>query len=411
MSSHDAPFWREAIDDEIHSILSNNTWILSDLPPGCKPIGCRWIFRKKMKSDGTLDKYKARLVDKGFTQLKDIDYFDTFAPVAWMTSIHLLIALATIHGLVIHQMDVKTAFLNGNLDEEVFMKQPEGFVIPGQERKVFEDFLLHDLYVLVISTEQHHNSERLKEGITQVLTIINKQHQPWVDGQDLLDDALQNKRFLPTGCKSIDTFLLGGLREGYLTELVGTSSSGKTQICLQAASAVAKSWGKIVFLDSGNSFSPKRVSQIITQTSDLSAYEVDKGLQQVMNNIVCLSVFDIFTLFEVLHQLKNNLRSQIDQHIRMVIIDSISSLITPILGGGGAHGHALMVSVGFLLKRLAHEHDISILVTNHMVVGEGGTSKPALGESWRSIPHVRLLLSRGHIRNISSMSVLRHPHM
>ncbi|XP_047255671.1 DNA repair protein RAD51 homolog 4 isoform X5 [Capsicum annuum] len=277
--------------------------------------------------------------------------------------------------------------------------------------KRVEDFLLHDLYVLVISTEQHHNSERLKEGITQVLTIINKQHQPWVDGQDLLDDALQNKRFLPTGCKSIDTFLLGGLREGYLTELVGTSSSGKTQICLQAASAVAKSWGKIVFLDSGNSFSPKRVSQIITQTSDLSAYEVDKGLQQVMNNIVCLSVFDIFTLFEVLHQLKNNLRSQIDQHIRMVIIDSISSLITPILGGGGAHGHALMVSVGFLLKRLAHEHDISILVTNHMVVGEGGTSKPALGESWRSIPHVRLLLSRGHIRNISSMSVLRHPHM
>ncbi|XP_060215935.1 DNA repair protein RAD51 homolog 4 isoform X1 [Lycium barbarum] len=274
-----------------------------------------------------------------------------------------------------------------------------------------EDFLLHDLYVLVISTEQHHNSERLKEGITQVLTIINKQHQPWVDGRELLDDALQNKRFLPTGCRSIDAFLHGGLKEGYLTELVGTSSSGKTQICLQTASAVAKNWGKIVFLDSGNSFSPKRVAQIVTQTPDLSAYEVDKALQQVMNNILCMSVFDIFTLFEVLHQLKNNLRSQIDKHIKMLIIDSISSLITPILGGGGAQGHALMVSVGFLLKRLAHEHDISILVTNHMVGGERGTSKPALGESWRSIPHVRLLLSKDHIRNIRSMSVLRHPHM
>ncbi|CAN4120030.1 unnamed protein product [Withania somnifera] len=274
-----------------------------------------------------------------------------------------------------------------------------------------EDFLLYDLYVLVISTEQHHNSERLKEGITQVLTIINKQHQPWVDGWELLDDAMQNKCFLPTGCRRVDTFLHGGLREGYLTELVGTSSSGKTQICLQAASAVAKGWGKIVFLDTGNSFSPKRVAQIVTQTSDLSAHEMDKALQQIMNNIVCMLVFDIFTLFEVLHQLKNNLRSQIDQHIRMVIIDSISSLITPILGGGGAHGHALMVSVGYLLKRLAHEHDISILVINHMVSGERGTSKPALGESWRSIPHVRLLLSRDHIRNISSMSVLRHPHM
>ncbi|WMV56450.1 hypothetical protein MTR67_049835 [Solanum verrucosum] len=138
--------------------------------------------------------------------------------------------------------------------------------------------------------------------------------------------------------------------------------------------------------------------------------QVDKSLQQVMKNIVCFSVFDIFTLFEVLHQLKNNLRSQKDEHIRMLIIDSISSLIAPILGGG-AHGHALMLSAGFLLKRLAHEHDISILVTNHMVAGERGTSKPALGESWRSIPHVRLLLSKDRISNISSISVLRHPHM
>ena len=89
VSSHDAPFWREAIDDEMHSIMSNNTWILSNLPPGCKPIGCRWIFRKKLKSDGTIDKYKARLVAKGFTQMKDIDYFDTFSPVARMTSIRL----------------------------------------------------------------------------------------------------------------------------------------------------------------------------------------------------------------------------------------------------------------------------------------------------------------------------------
>ena len=69
---------------------------------------------------------------KGFTQLKDIDYFDIFAPIARMTSIRLLIALAAIHSLVIHQMDVKTAFLNGDLDEEVYMKQPEGSVIPSQ---------------------------------------------------------------------------------------------------------------------------------------------------------------------------------------------------------------------------------------------------------------------------------------
>ena len=132
--------------------MSNNTWILSDLPPGCKSIGCRWIFRKKLKSDGTLDKYKARLVAKGFTQLKDIDYFDTFAPVARMTSIRLLIALAAIHSLVIHQMAVKTAILNGDLDEEVYMKQPEGFVVPGQEHKVCK--LLKSLYGLKQAPKQ-----------------------------------------------------------------------------------------------------------------------------------------------------------------------------------------------------------------------------------------------------------------
>ena len=159
MASHDTPFWREAIDDEMHSIMSNNIWILSDLPPGCKSIGCRWIFRKKLKSDGTLDKYKARLVAKGFTQLKDIDYFDTFAPVARMTSIRLLIALAAIHSLVIHQMDVKTAFLNGDLDEEVYMKQPKGFVVPGQEHKVCK--LLKYLYGLKQAPKQWN--EKLEE--------------------------------------------------------------------------------------------------------------------------------------------------------------------------------------------------------------------------------------------------------
>ena len=70
MSSHDAPFWREAIDDEMHSIMSNNTWSLSDLPPGCKSIGCRWIFRKKLKSDETLDKYKRSLGGKRFYSIE-----------------------------------------------------------------------------------------------------------------------------------------------------------------------------------------------------------------------------------------------------------------------------------------------------------------------------------------------------
>ena len=95
---------------------------------------------------------------KGFTQLKDIDYFDTFAPVARMTSIRLLIALAAIHSLVIHQIDVKTAFLNGDLDEEVYMKQPKGFVILDQEHNVCK--LLKSLYGLKQAPKQWNEKFR-----------------------------------------------------------------------------------------------------------------------------------------------------------------------------------------------------------------------------------------------------------
>ncbi|GKA82572.1 zinc finger, CCHC-type containing protein [Tanacetum coccineum] len=94
--------------------------------------GCKWIFKKKKKVDGTIDKFKARLVIQGFRQKERIDYFDTYAPVARISTIRLLISLAATHNLMIHQMDVKTTFLNGDLEEEIYMKQPEGFVMPGR---------------------------------------------------------------------------------------------------------------------------------------------------------------------------------------------------------------------------------------------------------------------------------------
>ena len=136
MSSRDSNFWKEAINDEMNSILLNQTWVLTDLPPGAKPIGCKWIFKKKLNTNGSIDKFKARLVAKGYKQRHGVDYFDTYAPVARISSIRCLIALASIHKLVIHQMDAKTAFLNEDLEEEIYMEQPEGFKTPGQEKKV-----------------------------------------------------------------------------------------------------------------------------------------------------------------------------------------------------------------------------------------------------------------------------------
>jgi hypothetical protein len=120
-ASPDADDWKEAVRSEIDSILSNGTWELSKLLFGCKPVGCKWVFKKKLRSDGTIDKYKARLVAKGYTQKEGEDFFDTYSPVARMTTIRVLLSLVASYGLIIHQMDVKTSFLNGELDEEIYM--------------------------------------------------------------------------------------------------------------------------------------------------------------------------------------------------------------------------------------------------------------------------------------------------
>ncbi|KAK4386255.1 Retrovirus-related Pol polyprotein from transposon RE1 [Sesamum angolense] len=113
MASSEAKQWKEAVKSEMDSIVSNGTWVLVDLPPGCTTIGCKWIFKKKLKPDGSINKFKARLVAKGFKQKEGIDYFDTYSPVARLTTIRVLIALASVYNLSIHQMDVKTAFLYG----------------------------------------------------------------------------------------------------------------------------------------------------------------------------------------------------------------------------------------------------------------------------------------------------------
>ncbi|GJT09221.1 DNA polymerase zeta catalytic subunit-like protein [Tanacetum coccineum] len=152
MESSESPYWKEAIQSEIDAIVQNDTWKLVDLSSRHKPIGHKWIFKKKLKPDGTIEKYKAHLVAKGYHQKEGQDFFDTFSSVTRITSIRTLIAIAAIHNLVIHQMDVKTAFLNGELNEEIFMQQPEGFVVKGQERKVCK--LVKSLYGLKQAPKQ-----------------------------------------------------------------------------------------------------------------------------------------------------------------------------------------------------------------------------------------------------------------
>nr|GEU79042.1 zinc finger, CCHC-type [Tanacetum cinerariifolium] len=143
-----------ANNDEMDSIMGNNTWVLSDLPLGGKPLGCKWIFKRKLKVDGTIEKFKARLVIQGLKQKSGIDYFDTYVLVARISTIRLVITMASIHNQIVHQMDVKTTFLNGDLDEEVYMNQPQGFIMPANENKIRK--LIKSLYGLKYALKQCH---------------------------------------------------------------------------------------------------------------------------------------------------------------------------------------------------------------------------------------------------------------
>ncbi len=117
----------------LQALDKTHTWDLVDLPPGKSLIGCKWVYKIKTHSDGSVERYKARLVAKGFTQEYGIDYEETFAPVAHLTSVRSLLAVAAVRKWGLYQMDVKNAFLNGDLTEEVYMQPPPGYAHPSHK--------------------------------------------------------------------------------------------------------------------------------------------------------------------------------------------------------------------------------------------------------------------------------------
>ena len=115
------------MNEELDALHKNNTWDMVDLPPGQSVVGCRWVYKIKTKADGSIERYKAHLVAKGFTQEYGIDYEETVAPVARLTSVRCLIAVAAVRRWPLYQMDVKNSFLTGDLHEEVYMRPPPGY--------------------------------------------------------------------------------------------------------------------------------------------------------------------------------------------------------------------------------------------------------------------------------------------
>ena len=165
ISSSDADHWQKAMQSEFDSLMEHKTWVLEPRPPNQNVVSCRWVYVTKDEAtpDGnTRIRHKARLVARGFTQVEGVDYTETFAPVVKFMSVRILLAIATKLGLHLHQMDVVTAFLNGDLDETVYMEQPEGFKTKGKENHVCR--LVKALYGLKQASRQWY--KKMDEFLT-----------------------------------------------------------------------------------------------------------------------------------------------------------------------------------------------------------------------------------------------------
>ncbi|CAI5466888.1 unnamed protein product [Closterium sp. Yama58-4] len=295
--------------------------------------------------------------------------------------------------------------------------------------------------------------------------------EPWQEGDG---DGGGRKQWwyatISTGCSSLDSLLGGGLPLAAVTEITGAAGAGKTQFCLQAAAvaaiaplllaqsdtskslqyqgstpashsstpqggtpprtgsavppgvqstAVPPSRGSsVAFVDTAGSFSAARIATVIGRMmgSRERCQESRAIVTRALKAVVRMKAYDIHSLLSLLatiaeHKRKATQSSDFFSVLRLLIIDSASAVVSPVLGGHGPQGHALMISLSRMIRLLANEFGLAVLITNHSVSSEDGTFKPALGESWKVTPHVRLVLDRDYDSDYCQITLARHPSL
>jgi hypothetical protein len=191
MASPDRNKWKAAMDEEIMSLNSHNTWQYAKPPPGVKVIPVRWVFAVKRDATGKIERYKARLVAKGFMQREGMDFDEVFAPTSKLTTFRMLLSLVASRNLELHQLDIKTAFLNGDIDTEVYLQQPPGFEQPDRSLACLLNKTLYGLRQAPRAWYQHLKQELESMGATATdtdpgLYIIHRKDSTiyllvWVD--------------------------------------------------------------------------------------------------------------------------------------------------------------------------------------------------------------------------------------
>lgn len=238
-------------------------------------------------------------------------------------------------------------------------------------------------------------------------TIIVQMAAFTLNGSDFYEDMISGFRIISSGCDSLDELLDGGLYSGELTEIVGAAGAGKSQICMNIALSTAmKTKKNVLYVDTGGSMSGTRIREMLQGWN--SSLE-DQEVCDILSRISVIQAFDIFSVVDVLEGVRQKLHVNTEenddemQHLRMIIVDSVAAVVSPILGGQQIHGHSLMVNLSRILKSLAVEHSVAVVITNNVVTDSSKSSfstKPALGPTWAHVPNTRLFIQRSPISQV-----------
>ncbi|XP_070249759.1 DNA repair protein RAD51 homolog 4 isoform X3 [Myotis yumanensis] len=215
------------------------------------------------------------------------------------------------------------------------------------------------------------------------------------NGADLYEELKTATAILSTGIGSLDKLLDAGLYTGEVTEVVGVPGSGKTQVCLCVAANVAHGLQQnVLYVDSNGGLTASRILQLL-QARTLDEEEQAGALQRIQ----VVRAFDIFQMLDVLQGLRGAVAQQVSHSsgtVKVVIVDSVTAVVSPLLGGQQREGLALMMQLALELKTLARDLGVAVVVTNHMTRDrDSGKLKPALGRSWSFVPSTRVVLAIG----------------
>ncbi|XP_060942039.1 DNA repair protein RAD51 homolog 4 [Limanda limanda] len=271
---------------------------------------------------------------------------------------------------------------------------------PGLEEDLIRDLRAADIRTVedLVSSDIEELAQKCSasyKALFAIRRVLLAQHTAFpVSGADLYEELLSSTAILSTGNPSLDKLLDSGLYTGEITELSGEPGSGKSQVCFGVAVHISHQLKQsVIYIDTTGGLSAGRLLQMLqSETSDAEAQ------MEALQRIHLFRSYDVFSLLDCLHGLSSGGLQQASVgcggSVKAVIVDSVSAVISPLLGGKQNEGMSLMIQVAGVLKTMAKDFNIAALVTNHVTRGGGGELQPGLGASWDHIPRTRVLLER-----------------